>query len=97
MASRSTAKPVECSSGTPRALALLQESWARPPVGTERGTLDTTTFHTALDPATASTSQRRWVAPSMVLPGPSTAVLGLRYCRVSRMKTSRSAPQRNWR
>src|SRR3989442_14201513 len=33
----------------------------------------------------------------MVLPGPSGAALGLRYWRVSRMNTSRSRPQRNFR
>src|SRR5258705_2230144 len=34
IASRSIAKPVPCPSGTPRALALLQESRARSPLGT---------------------------------------------------------------
>ncbi len=97
MESRSIAKPVERSSGTPWALALLQESRPWLPVGTDRGTLDISTFHTAVDDDTPSISQRRCAAPSMVLPGPSGSLLGLRYCRVSRMKTSRSEPQRKLR
>jgi hypothetical protein len=97
MESRSIAKPVPRSSGTPWALALLQESCPRLPVGTDRGTLDTTTFHTAVDDDIASISQRRCAAPSMVLPGPSGSALGLRYWRVSKMKTSRSEPQRKLR
>jgi len=95
--SRSVANP-RPASGAPSTFAFDQESRRSGlPVGTESGTLVTTTFHTAADVATLSTSQRRWAPPSIVLPGPSGSVFGLRYWRVSRMKTSTSRPQRNFR
>ena len=96
-ASRSVANP-RPSSGLPRTLAFDHESRRSGlPVGTESVTLVTTTFQTAVDVDTLSTSQRRCAAPSMVLPGPSGSVLGLRYWRVSRMNISSSRPQRNFR
>src|SRR5437660_1256126 len=72
--------PVPPSWGVPYTLAFDHESRAFGcPVGIESGTLETTTFQTAVDAETLSASQRRCAAPSMVLPGPSSAVLGLRY------------------
>src|SRR5207249_4135569 len=80
MRSRSKAKPVVLSSGTPKTLALDQESWAvGGPVGTESGTLETITFQVADDAVTPSRSQRRCTSPSMVLPGPSGSRFELRY------------------
>ncbi len=96
--SRSKAKPVPFSSGTPKTLALDQESWAAAgPVGTDSETLETITFQVAVEAVTASSSQRRWAAPSIVLPGPSGSRLELLYWRVSRMNTSSSRPHRNCR
>src|SRR5437899_8614707 len=58
--SRSTAKPVGCSSGTPKMLALDQESCAAEgPVGTESGTLETITFQVADDEVTPSSRDRK--------------------------------------
>ncbi|OGL15599.1 MAG: hypothetical protein A3G97_16040 [Candidatus Rokubacteria bacterium RIFCSPLOWO2_12_FULL_69_21] len=85
------------SSGTPRMLALDQESRWNRPVEIESGTLETTAFQVAEEVETLSMSQRRWAAPSMVLPGPSGSWFGLRYWRVSRMNTSSSFPQRTLR
>src|SRR5438093_12527301 len=98
MKSRSKANPVPFSSGTPKTLALDQESWAAAgPVGTDSGTLETITFQVAVEAVTASRSQRRWAEPSIVLAGPSGSRLELRYWRVSRMKTYSHRPQPNRR
>src|SRR5438094_7537416 len=92
--SRSTAKPVGCSSGTPKMLALDQESCAAEgPVGTESGTLETITFQVADDEGTPSSSHRRCTPPSMVLSGPSGSRLELRYCHMSRKNTCSNWPQ----
>ena len=75
IASRSVTKPVPLSAGMPNTLASVHESRrAGRPVGTASGTLVTTTFHSAVDAVTPSTSQRRCAAPSIVLPGPSSRV-----------------------
>ena len=76
----------------PSTLRGAHESLIGQPLGSERGTLETTTFHWAREAMTSSTSQRRWAAPSIVLSGPSGWWLGLRYCRVSSTKRSSSAP-----
>ena len=97
MASRSVTKPAP-STGNPNALTPVHESRAFGlPVGIESDTLVTTTFQVAVDEVTPSTSQRFCSAPSIVLPGPSVSVFGLRYWRVSRMKTSSSRPHRKRR
>src|SRR2546428_664965 len=80
LAPRPPARRVPPSGGAPYTLAFDHESRRSGcPVGIESGTLETTTFQTAVDAETLSASQRRCAAPSMVLPGPSSAVLGLRY------------------
>ena len=82
----------------PNTLASVHESRrSGRPVGTASGTLVTTTFHSAVDAVSPSTSQRRCAAPSIVLPGPSSSASSLRYWRVSRMKISSSRPHRTLR
>src|SRR2546426_9012885 len=96
MKSRSKAKPVVLSSGTPKMLALDHESCAAGgPVGTESGTLETMTFQVADDVVTPSTSHRRCAAPSIVLPGPSGSRFELRYWRGARAKTTGRPPHRD--
>src|SRR5437879_13521750 len=94
--SRSTAKPVGCSSGTPKMLASDQESCAAEvPVGTESGTLETMTFQVADDEVTASSSHRPCTPPGLVLSGPAGARLAALERRQVPSKTrGQAAPAR---